>query len=120
MARRDQWNAFADKCRNHMNDELVDLSFIEKRRNDASPTHHPDVFPLSLSQTSCERFDGFAHEIHARGRWRLQETACEDIVFNSCIEGRPGHAFLLKVERRLVCLPAPQDWVLMLGRIVSK
>jgi hypothetical protein len=39
--------------------ELVDLALVEKRRNDASATHHPDVFPLLLPQTSCERFDWF-------------------------------------------------------------
>ena len=94
-----------------MNYELVDLSFVEKRRDDASTTHHPDVFPLSLPQAGCERFDGFAYELHARSRWRLQETACEDIVLNLRIEGRPGHAFLLKIERHIACLPAPQDRV---------
>ncbi len=94
-----------------MNHKIVDLSFVEKRRNDASSTHHPDVFPLVLPQTGCERFDGFAHELHARRRWRLQESAGEDIVFNSCIEGRPVHAFLLKFERCVVCLSAPQDRV---------
>src|SRR6266404_772141 len=31
----------------------------------------------------CERLDGFAHELHARRRLRLQETACEDIIFTS-------------------------------------
>jgi hypothetical protein len=29
-----------------MNHELVDLSLVEKRRNDTSATYHPDVFPL--------------------------------------------------------------------------
>jgi hypothetical protein len=29
-----------------VNHELVDLPFIEKRRNDAGATHHPDVFSL--------------------------------------------------------------------------
>jgi hypothetical protein len=32
-----------------------------------SATHHPDVFPLFLPQTGCERFDWFAHELHAAG-----------------------------------------------------
>ena len=68
-------------------------------------------FPFFFLQTGCERLDGFAHELHARRRRRLRETACEDIVFNSCIEGRSGHAFLLKIDRHIACLPAPQDRV---------
>ena len=35
-----------------MNDELIDLVFIEKRRNDARATHHPDVFPLFRPQST--------------------------------------------------------------------
>lgn len=45
---RDQWNAFTYKRGDYVNHELVDLPFIEKRRNDASATHHPDVFSLLL------------------------------------------------------------------------
>src|ERR1700730_12816319 len=74
-AGRDQWNAFAYKRGNHVNHELVDLSFVEKRGNDASPTHHPDVFPLSLSKTVRERFDWFVYELYAFGRCRLHRTA---------------------------------------------
>src|SRR6266850_2837487 len=106
---RDQWNAFAYKFGNHVNHELVDLSFVEKRRNDASATHHPDIFPLSRPQTGCERFDRFVHELHARRRCRLRQTTCEYIVPDSCIEGRRSHALLLKVERHIARLPAPQD-----------
>src|SRR6266850_2204306 len=91
---RDQWNAFAYKFGNHVNHELVDLSFVEKRRNDASATHHPDVFPLFCPQTGCERFDRFVHEFHARRRCRLRQTACEYIVPDSCIEGRRSHAIV--------------------------
>jgi len=92
-----------------MNHELVDLSFVQKRRNDASPAHHPDVFPFSRLQAGCEPFDWLVHEHYTLGRCRLHQTSCEDIVFDLCIEGCPGHAFLLKVERHIACLPAPQD-----------
>jgi hypothetical protein len=68
-------------------------SLVEKRPNDASATHHPDVFSLFFPQTDCERFDWFLHEFHARRRRRLQRIVCEDIVLNFGIKGRPGHAF---------------------------
>jgi hypothetical protein len=61
----------------------------------------------TTSTASIFRHALFGHRLN----WRLQETACEDIVFNSCIEGRPSHAFLLKVERHIACLPAPQNHV---------
>ena len=79
--------------------------------NDASATHHPDVFPLFLPQTGYERFDRFGHELHARGRSRWRQNACEDIVLNSCIEGRRGRVFLLRIERHIVRFSSLQDRV---------
>jgi len=38
-------------------------------------------------------------------------VAGEDIVVDFRIEGRSGYASLLKVERQVACLPAPQDGV---------
>lgn len=67
-------------------------------------------FPF-FPQTGCERFDWFLHEFHARRRRRLQRIVCEDIVLNFGIEGRPGHAFFLKVECHVARPPAPQDRV---------
>src|SRR5258708_39721670 len=111
MTGRDQGNAFAYEFGNHVNHELVDLSRVEKRRNDAIATHHPDIFPLFLPQTNCEFFYWFVYELHARRSCRLHRSACEDVVLNSWIEGRAGHASLLEVERHIACLPAPQDCV---------
>jgi hypothetical protein len=68
-------------------------------------------FPFCSRRAGCERFDRFVHELHTRLRWRLWQAACEDIVLNSCIEGRPADAFLLEVERQIARLPAPQDRV---------
>jgi hypothetical protein len=39
----------------------------------------------------------------------LRQTACEDVVLNFCIEGRPGYALLLKVDRHIARFPAPQN-----------
>ena len=39
------------------------------------------------------------------------QTACENVVLNSCVEGRPAHAFLLKLNRHIARLPAPQDCI---------
>jgi hypothetical protein len=53
--------------------------------------HNPDVTAFFLPQTGGEGFDWFAHELHARRRWR--HTACKDIVLNSRIESRAAYAF---------------------------
>ena len=68
-------------------------------------------FPFFLAQTGGECLDGFVDELHACGRWRSRRIVCEDIVLDAGIEGRPGHAFLLIVERHIVGLAAPQDGV---------
>src|SRR5882724_11454061 len=108
---RNQGNTFADKRRHHANHELVDLPRVEKRRNNPSPTHDPDVFSLFLPQTAGKRLNRLVHELYARRRRGLRRIVREDKVLNSCIEARPGHAFLLKVERHVARLPAPQDRV---------
>ena len=61
MARRDQWNPFANKFRNHVNHELVDFAFVQKRRNDASATHPPDVLTFLYLQVGCESFNWRVH-----------------------------------------------------------
>src|SRR5271157_6405637 len=60
---------------------------------------------------ACERLGWLAHEFDARWRRRLRLTAGEDIVLNFGVEGRPGYAFPLKVERHVVRFPTPQDCV---------
>ena len=67
-------------------------------------------FPLFPRETHCKRFDWFVHELHARRGCRLQHALRENIVLNSCIEARPGHAFFVS---RALCrrFSAPQDRV---------
>jgi hypothetical protein len=76
-----------------VNHELVALSFVEKRRNDASATQHPDVRSLFLPQAGGERFAWFIDEFDARGRCRLRLTACEDIVLTLASKADPGTPF---------------------------
>jgi hypothetical protein len=75
MTRREQRNALADQDRNYMNDEFVDLAFIEKRRNDAGASHHPDVLSFFRPPSGCEGFDWFVHKLHAGGRGRFHPSA---------------------------------------------
>src|SRR4029453_236098 len=98
---RDQWNTFTYERGNHVNHELVDLSFIEKRRNNSRATHHPDVLSLLPPQTSRECFDGFVDELYSRRKHRRQRTARKNIILNFGIKGRAAHASLLKVERHI-------------------
>ena len=75
-----------------MNPELVDLSFVEKRRNDPRATHHPDVLPFFLPQTGCERFDGFAHELNAgrRRRWQGDQLVVSRRKFDTVSPFQPS------------------------------
>ena len=68
-------------------------------------------FPFLLPQTGCECFDRSVHELDACRRRRARLTARENIVLDRCIERRPGYIFLLKVDRHIVCFPAPQNGV---------
>jgi hypothetical protein len=60
---------------------------------------------------SRECFDCFTGELHACGRGRLRRTARENIIFYFCVEGRPRHTLILKIERRLVRFSSSQDRV---------
>src|SRR5271157_1324517 len=110
-AGRDQGDSFAYNRGNHVKDELVDLSFVEERRDEASATHNPDVFSLVLPKTGCKRFDWFVDELHPRRGCRWQRTAREHVVLDFWIKGRPGYSLLLKVQGHIARLPAPEDGI---------
>src|SRR5216684_5661868 len=52
-----QGYALADESRDHMNDELVDLPFIQKRGDDSAAPHHPDIFARHGPKASGEVCD---------------------------------------------------------------
>jgi hypothetical protein len=111
VAWRDQRNAFADHHGNDMDDELVDLAFVEERRNDARAAHDPDVFSFFRAQACGERFDRFVHEFHACRRGSLRRIVSENVVPDFGIEVRARHASLLIVERHVAGFAAPQNRV---------
>src|SRR5260370_2090505 len=67
----DERNPFADKDRDNAYDEVIDLAFVQKRRDDPSAAHHPDVLALHLAESLGKGANGFVDEINARRcRWR--------------------------------------------------
>src|ERR1044071_6349909 len=52
-----QWYAGTDEDRNHMDAELVDLSFVQKRSNDLATSHHPNILTGLRPQLLHEWFD---------------------------------------------------------------
>src|SRR6516225_2362346 len=74
MPRGHQRNSFADKSRNHMNDKLIDLPFVEERRYDSRATHHPDVFALRCAEAFCEFTDWLSYKLNS-GRIGLRRTS---------------------------------------------
>src|SRR5262249_55646237 len=67
MPRMNERNAFPDEGGNHMDNELVDLPFIEKRSGELGSADQPDVLPLGVAQPPREVADRLAHELDVRG-----------------------------------------------------
>src|SRR5206468_6835760 len=59
---RDEWNAIANEHRDHPDDELVDRVLVEKRGDELTAAHQPDVLARLLSKTAHERADRTVHE----------------------------------------------------------
>src|SRR5205814_4903568 len=50
MPRCNEWNAFADECRNDGDDKLVDRVLVKEGRDDLTSAHHPDVLASLLAE----------------------------------------------------------------------
>src|SRR6266581_4867000 len=97
---RDERNAVTDEDRNDADDELVDRLRIEKRGDDFTAAHQPDVFALAFAQSLHEHRDGFVGEFN--GGWSIAgtRTARED-------DGAlPGTELRAHAQTRFVGLPA--------------
>ena len=66
MAMSEQWYPFANKNRDNTNDEFVDRTFVEKRSDDVTAAHHPDVLAFLVFQPLRERGNGTGGEFDAR------------------------------------------------------
>src|SRR6266851_4998591 len=98
----DERNPFADKDRDNAYDEVIDLAFVQKRRDDPSAAHHPDVLALHLAESLGKGANGFVDEINARRcRWR-RRLSREDVGRSVRIE--PG----ADLYANFVTLPAQE------------
>src|SRR5437773_5396129 len=75
----DEWNAISDQCRDHMNDEFIDLAGVEKGSDDSGAAHHPDVFSFRSTQAPGELVDRFIDELDTLDLL-FGRTPSEDIV----------------------------------------
>src|SRR6266571_3889159 len=64
---RDERNAVSDEDRNDADDELVDRLRIEKRGDDFTAAHQPDILALAFSQAMHEHRDCLVGEFDG---WR--------------------------------------------------
>src|SRR5438046_7000571 len=60
-----QWYAVADEDRNHMDAELVDLSFVQKRSNDLAASHHPNIFTRLPPQALHKWLDRLSRKLES-------------------------------------------------------
>src|SRR5439155_17556147 len=60
-----QWYAGADEDRNHMDAELVDLSFVQKRSNDLATSHHPNIFTRLRAQSLHEWLNRLSRKLES-------------------------------------------------------
>src|SRR3954454_24347275 len=90
-----------------MQPELVDFSFVQKRGDEPSATHHPYIFSGLRAQPLRERLDRLARPLESLQQ-RLPWAAGKEIVLSLLPEVRALHAHL---NPFVICLAAPQDRV---------
>src|SRR5713101_7899074 len=90
-----------------MNDELVDLPFIQKRGDDSAAPHHPDIFARHGPKASGEVCDRLPDEYDTLGR-RLGRPAREDVVLDFRAESEMAAP---ELEPDVVGLSPPQNRV---------
>jgi len=94
-----------------VNIELVDLASVEKRGNQFTPTHHPNVFSRRRSKTLRECFHRLRHEFDP-GCCPFRRLLREDVIADLCVEHPRFLAFLLVIrENPVVGFSAPHDGV---------
>src|SRR5262249_30120641 len=102
---RDQRDSFPDEDRNDVDDESIDLSFVQEGGDDFAASHHPDVLARLGAQPFGEVSDRLSNELGAP-RTGFRRPAREHIVFDARADSQilAGH-----LESHFVVLPSPQD-----------
>ena len=92
----------------------MNSSISPSSRNDAMIPAPPIIqmsFPFFFRRRFANALIGSLTNSTPAGAVDSGTLACENVILDPGIRGRPGRAFLLKVERHIVCLPAPKDRV---------
>src|SRR5215510_10328501 len=96
----DQRNTVSDEDRSHTDGEFIDRLRVQKRGDEVTASHQPDILARFLAQTAHERADRLAYELHPRRGVGRRRMARED----------DGPAFTSAprsdTQARLVGLPA--------------
>src|SRR3974390_2618354 len=112
MARSNEWNAFTNQRGNYVDVELVDLPGVEKRSDQLSAAHHPDVFSWFCAQTLRKSFRRLRNKFYAWWRRAFRRLPRKNVVGYLGVK-HPAFAFLFLVivEKPVVGLASPQDGV---------
>jgi len=102
--RVDERDSLADEDWNHVNDELVDLAGVEKRSDQASTAHYPDVFASLGPKAFGEETNRLLDVVPARlGR---KPSVRKNVVLYSRADARTA-----MFERKLVRLSSPENGI---------
>src|SRR5215471_17867539 len=106
-AGRDQRNALPDESRNHVNHELINSAGVEKRSDDPSSAHHPDVFAFLPAQALRKFGDRLGDKLKAGEDflWRL----ARECVMPHAAHGGIRFSFFLKLHDHVVSLASPDN-----------
>src|SRR2546423_5139677 len=102
MSRRHQRNAFTDKCRDHVNDEFIDLAFIEERSDQTAASHHPDVFAFFATKTLHKFLNRLTGEFESGKDFLRRPPPREDIVFRLAPSLRNAFAPPYELHRQVI------------------
>lgn len=98
MPWRNQGNAFANEYRHNADDELVDGARVEKRPDDLTSAHHPDVLAGLFAETLGENADRLGDELDTGRDGRRGRAAREDVVHVIGAEARTQfHTHLVRL-----------------------
>src|SRR5262245_30581661 len=80
MPPRNERNAFTDERRDHGDDELVDRSLVQERRDDLASAHQPHVLAWLCTEAFGKGSDRLADKVNTGGNGRRRWLPRKNIV----------------------------------------